>query len=327
MNSRSNLSYPRKAREEITATNFKEQTLRRELLENSNTNTTSNVNFSSALSTSHGEMNSLHRPCPFHKSSLPTQKRNRSQLLSLFAGKDRTLPEEPRQDYFSRETIEPLHPRFSKVSESFCHEKTSTTSNLFSKATFDISLGDGDDFCDNIFPCQSPCKKENDISSTSSETSKPKTQPWQAYKNKTQGNHLNPEEYKNFEIDNVSQDYDHNNYSETNNFPATVISKQNPPSLGFNVLDDNSFDEENGKEDFYYETNHEVPVGRNFSDNKHSKSKFAIDLDDSNCEDKLTVFCKSSENNRSTIGRNTNNQNQAEYGNGNAHFLPVSCNQ
>ena len=86
-----------------------------------------------------------------YQNCFPAQKRNRSELLSLFGGKNRLVPGQKKQGGSSNETIAPPKPTFltPRNSENVSNIKRPTNS-FFSEA-FDLSLDDEEDFSDTSF--------------------------------------------------------------------------------------------------------------------------------------------------------------------------------
>ena len=210
-----------------------------------------NVNFTRMPSTSRGGNNFLGPQRTLQRTNekaFPTQKRDRSELLSLFGGRSRVVPHQQQEGHFSNETIAPPQQNFPIVRDfdNISQKKPlPTTNKLFSQA-FDISLGDEDDFSDTSF--QSLYNPESKTNASSKMTSQLSDQPWHSDETDV----IDVDEYLEAEIDNVLSDYD-DNASTTNNF-APVISKLNSLPLersnksqvtrGSNGLIDEHFDEE-----------------------------------------------------------------------------------
>ena len=209
--------YPQKTYQGTKAINSKGSTQRRDT-DNYNTRD-ADVNFDIMPFTSRGENNFLHPQSSFqgtNKNSFPTQKRNRSELLSLFGGKSRA----DKQGRSSNETIKPPQQNFSTVgdSENVSYKKTlQTTNNPFSQA-FDISLGDEDEFSDTSFQ-----SLYNPKSATNATTSWLNGQPWHSDETEVIDVNVCRDEYVVPEIDDVLLDYNHENNSKSSNFTSATL--------------------------------------------------------------------------------------------------------
>ena len=209
------------------------------------------MNFTRMPSTSRGGNNfvgpqrNLQRT---NENAFPTQKRNRSELLSLFGGRSRIVPHQQQQGCFSNETITPPQQNFSIVRDfdNISQKKPlPTTNNFFRSQAFDISLGDEDDFLDTSF--RTLYNPENKTNTSSNMTTRLSDQPWHSDETDV----IDVDEYLEAEIDNVLSDYDDIN-STTNNFvPATSKLNSLPwetnksqVTRNCNVIADERFDEE-----------------------------------------------------------------------------------
>jgi hypothetical protein len=209
--------YPQKTYHGTKSINSKGSTQRRDT-DNYNTRD-ADVNFDTMPSTSHGENHFLHPQSSFqgtNKNSFPTQKRNRSELLSLFGGKSRA----DKQGRSSNEIIKPPQQNVSTVgdSENVSYKKTlPTTNDPFSQA-FDISLGDEDDFSDTSF--QSLYNPKGATNATMSWLS---GQPWHSDETEVIDVNVCHDEYVVPEIDDVLLDYNHENNSKRNDFTSATL--------------------------------------------------------------------------------------------------------
>ena len=180
-------------------------------------------NINCMLSSSSGENIFLNPPIPLQEANyqncFPTQKRNRSELLSLFGGKN--CADRQKQPGSSNETIGPPKPAFltSMDSENVYNKKRST--NSFLSEAFDLSLDDEEDFLDTSF--QSLYKPRCKTTATSNKPPRLSNQPWRSDETEVIDVNVCHDEFADPEIDKVSSDY--SNFKTNTFVPGT--SRQN----------------------------------------------------------------------------------------------------
>lgn len=185
-----------------------------------------------------------------NENSCPTQKRSRWELLSLFGGKSRDTPDEQKQDPPSNEAVAPLEQNLSAIRDSrnISHDEMfPKTNNLFSE-TFDISLGDGDDFSESSFEnLNNPGTNYNTTTHMTPRLDRPPH--WKYADAGFRAAESVGDEYIDPEIEKVL-DYD----DDTNNYATSLTSSQsgNLPwkyeesrvSKDYSILDAKHFNEE-----------------------------------------------------------------------------------
>ena len=239
---------------------------------NNNDVRTATVNFSKLPSNSRGEKSFSDSLGSFHEkneNSSSAQKRSRLELLSLFGGKSRNIPDERKRDLSSNETVAPQEQSFPRSSDSknISHDKTfPKTKNFFSEA-FDISLGDENDFSESSFQnLYNPTSSANYNTATDMTCRLGRQPHWDSIQTAFQDSEDVDDEYIDPEIENILAGYDDYN-SDTNNGTSLTTSR-------FDNLPWKS-----GESDMTKDCN--------ISDNKHFNEE--IDADDSD-DNELAMF-------------------------------------
>ena len=153
-----------------------------------------------------------------NQNSCPTQKRSRSELLSLFGGKSRNIPDKQKQDPPSNEAVAPLE---QNLSRNISHDEMfPKTHNLFSE-TFDISLDDSDDFSESSFGnLNNPGANYNTATHTTPRLDRPPH--WKSADADFPAAESVDDEYIDPEIEKVLLDCD----DDTNNYATSLTSSQ-----------------------------------------------------------------------------------------------------
>ena len=158
-----------------------------------------------------------------NENSCLTQKRSRSELLSLFGGKSRNISDEQKQDPPSNEAVAPLEQNLSAIRDSrnTSHDEMfPKTNNLFSE-TFDISLGDGDDFSESSFKnLNNPGTNYNTTTHTTPRLDRPPH--WKSADADFRAAESVNDDYIDPEIEKVLLDCD----DDTNNYTTSLTSSQ-----------------------------------------------------------------------------------------------------